>query len=148
MTNITRFEPLNELVRFDPFLDVNDFFKGFGVRPLLREFEREPQMKTDVSEDDGNYIAKVEIPGVNKNDIHISIDRNLVFISAEVKKEKEEKKGEQIIRSERYIGQVSRSFTFANEVDSDKVEAKYADGVLEVKMPKKSNGHRKSITVS
>jgi HSP20 family protein len=148
MANITRFDPFNELTRFDPFLDMNDVFKGFGMRPLMREFEREPQMKMDVSEADGSYVVKAEIPGVNKNDIHISIDGNMVSISAEVKKEKEEKKGENVIRSERYFGKVSRSFTLANEVDSEKVQAKYADGVLEVIIPKKSSANKKKITVS
>lgn len=148
MANITRFDPFNEITRFDPFMDVNDFFKGFGMRPLMREFEHEPQMKMDVSEAEGSYLIKAEIPGVNKNDIHISVDGSLVSISAEVKKDKEEKKGENVIRSERYYGKVSRSFTLANEVDSDKVEAKYANGLLEVTLPKKSNGHKKSITVA
>jgi HSP20 family protein len=148
MANITRFDPLNELTRFDPFLDVNDFFKGFGMRPFMRELEHEPQMKMDVSEAEGSYMVKAEIPGVNKDDIHISIDRNLVSISAEVKKEKEEKKGENVIRSERYFGKVARSFTLATEVDSDKVQAKYSDGVLEITMPKKSNGSKTAITVS
>lgn len=148
MANITRFDPFNELTRFDPFLDVNDFFKGLGMRPLLREFEHEPRMKIDVSEAEGSYLIKAEIPGVHKNDIHISVDGSLVSISAEVKKDKEEKKGENVICSERYFGKVSRSFTLANEVDTDKVEARYANGLLEVTMPKKSNGHKKSITVS
>lgn len=148
MANITRFDPFNDIRRLDPFLDVNDFFKGFGMRPLMREFEREPQIRMDVSEADGSYMVKAEIPGVNKNDIHVSIDGNVVSISAEVKKEKEEKKGEKVIRSERYFGKVSRSFTLESEVDSDKVQAKYADGLLEVTMPKKPDASRKSITVS
>lgn len=148
MANITRFDPLNELARFDPFMDVNDFFRGFGMRPIMQEFKNEPQMKIDVSESDGSYVVKAEIPGVNKNDIHISVDGNLVSISAEVKTEKEEKKGETVIRSERYFGKVSRSFTLADAVDADKVQAKYADGVLEVNMPKKANGSKKAITVS
>jgi HSP20 family protein len=148
MANITHFDPFNELTRFDPFLDMNDFIKGFGMRPLMREFEHEPQMKMDVSEAEGSYMVKAEIPGVNKDDIHISIDGNLVSISAEVKKEKEEKKGENVIRSERYFGKVARSFTLATEVDADKVQAKYSDGVLEVTMPKKSNGSKKAITIS
>ncbi|MFA6902527.1 MAG: Hsp20/alpha crystallin family protein [Gallionellaceae bacterium] len=147
MANITRFDPLN-LARFEPFLDVNDFFKGLGVRPFMRDFQPEPQMKMDVSEADGSYLVKAEIPGVNKNDIHVSIDGNLVSISAEVKREKEEKEGESVIRSERYFGKVERSFTLANEVDSDKVQAKYSDGLLELNMPKKANGSKKSITVS
>jgi HSP20 family protein len=136
------------ITRFDPFLDMNDFFKGFGIRPLMREFEREPSIKMDVSETEGSYVVKAEIPGVNKDDIHISVDGNLVSISAEVKKEKEEKKGENVIRSERYFGKVSRSFTLANEVDADKVQAKYADGVLEVTMQKQSKGNKKLISVS
>jgi HSP20 family protein len=148
MANITRFDPFNEIARFDPFMDVNDFFKGFGMRPFMQEFKAEPQMKMDVTEAEGSYVIKAEIPGVNKNDIHISVDGNLVSISAEVKKEKEEKKGGSVIRSERYFGKVSRSFTLANEVDADKVQAKYADGVLEVTMPKKSNGKKKAITVT
>lgn len=148
MANITRFDPFNEITRFDPFLDMNDFFKGFGMRPLMREFEREPSMKMDVSEAEGSYMVKAEIPGVNKDDIHISVDGNMVSISAEVKKEKEEKKGENVIRSERYFGKVSRSFTLANEVDAEKVQAKYADGVLEVTIPKKSKGNKKLIYVS
>jgi len=149
MANITRFDPFNELTRLDPFLDMNDFFKGFGMRPLMREFERgEPQMKMDVAEAEGSYTLKAEIPGVKKDDIHISIDGNLVSIDAEVRKEEEVKKGENVIRSERYFGKVARSFTLANEVDSDKVRAKYADGVLEVVMPKKSGGNKRLITVS
>jgi HSP20 family protein len=148
MANITRFNPFNRITRFDPFMDVNDFFKDFPLRPLAPDFEIEPQMKVDVSEAEGMYLVKADIPGVNKNDIHISVDGNLVSISAEVKKEKEEKKDEQVIRNERYCGQVSRSFTLASDIDSDKVEAKYSDGVLELKMPKKSNGHKKTIAVS
>lgn len=148
MANITHFDPFNELARFDPFMDMNNFFKGFALRPVFREMEAEPQMKIDVAEADGSYAVKAEIPGVNKNDIHVSIDGNLVSISAEVKKEKEEKKGEKVIRSERYFGKVSRSFTLGNEVDSGKAQAKYADGVLELTLPKKSNGSKKEISVS
>lgn len=136
------------ITRFDPFMDMNDFFKGFSMRPRMNEFEYESQMKIDVSEVEGSYLVKAEIPGVNKEDIHISVDGNVVSISAEVKNEKEEKKDEKIIRSERYFGKVSRSFTLASDVDVDKVQAKYTNGVLEVTMPKKSNGKKKSISVS
>lgn len=148
MANITRFDPFNDIRRINPFLDVNDFFKGFGMHPLMREFEREPQMKIDVSEADNSYSVKAEIPGVNKSDIHVSIDGNVVSISAEVKKEKEERKGEKVIRSERYFGKVSRSFTLAGDVDSDKVQAKYVDGLLDVTIPKRSGASRQQITVS
>jgi len=148
MTNITRFEPLNEIARFEPFMDMNDFFKGFSMRPFLRDIEYEPQMKVDVSEADNSYQVKAEIPGVKKDDIHISVDGNLVSISAEVKKETKDKEGEKVIRSERYFGKVSRSFTLSSDVDADKVQAKYTDGLLNVTLPKKSNGKKISIAVS
>lgn len=148
MANITRFDPFNEIARFDPFMDMNDFFRGVALRPVLRDLEMEPQMKIDVSEADGSYAVKAEIPGVNKNDIHVSVEGNLVSISAELKKEKEEKKDEKVIRSERYFGKVSRSFTLASEVDAAKVQAKYADGILELTLPKKQNGSKKEISIS
>lgn len=148
MANITRFDPFNELARFDPLVDMNDFFRGFSLRPVFRELEAEPKMRIDVKEADKAYTVKAEIPGVDKKDIHVSVDGNLVSISAEVKKEKEEKKDEKVIRSERYFGKVSRSFTLGCEVDTAKTEAKYADGVLELTLPKKSNGNKKDITVS
>lgn len=148
MANITRFDPFNEITRFEPFMDMNDFFKGFPMRPFMRDVEYEPQMKLDVSEAEGSYLVKAEIPGVNKEDIHVSVDGNVVSISAEVKKEKEVKKDEKVIRSERYFGKVARSFTLSSEVDADKVQAKYTNGVLEVTLPKKTNGKKKLIAVS
>lgn len=148
MANITRFDPFNEIARFDPFMDVNDFFKGFALRPVFREMDAEPQMKIDVSETDASYAVKADIPGVSKNDIHVSVEGNLVSISAEVRKEKEEKKDEKVIRSERYFGKVSRSFTLGGEVDANKTQARYADGVLELTLPKKANGSKKEISIS
>ena len=87
-------------------------FSRFMMRPVLREgMEIEPQIKMDIKEADGMYKVKAEIPGVNKDDIHVTIDGNRVSISAEVKKEKEEKEGERVIRSERSYGMASRSFS-------------------------------------
>jgi len=85
---------------------------------------------------------------VKKDDIHVSIDGNQVTISGETKKESEEKKGEEVIRSERYYGKVSRSFTLAQDVDESKVVAKYADGVLKLTLPMKSKAATRKITVN
>jgi HSP20 family protein len=149
MNNITRFDPFNELSRFDPFMDMDDMFNRFMMRPVLRgAVEMEPQIKMDIKEADGMYKVKAEIPGVNKEDIHVSIDGNRVSISAEVKKEKEEKEGERVIRSERSYGMASRSFSLSDEVDQGKVQAKYADGVLELTLPKKPGASRKEISIS
>jgi len=150
MSNITRFNPFgSRLSRLDPFFDVDDFFSGFMMRPLLREgMEIEPQIRMDVKEADGKYVVNAEIPGVNKDDIHVTVDGNRVSISAEVKHEKEEKEGERVIRSERSFGMASRSFTLAEDVDQGKVQAKYNNGVLELTLPKKPGASRKEISIS
>jgi len=149
MTNITRYDPFSRLARFDPLWDMDDVFDRFMMRPVLREgMGIEPQIKMDVKESNGDYKVKAEIPGVKKDDIHVSIDGNRVSISAEVKQEKEEKEGEKVIRSERSYGMASRSFTLADEVDQGKVQAKYADGVLELTLPKKPGASRKEISIS
>ncbi len=148
MANITRFDPFNELTRLDPFSDLDNLFKGFVMRPVFQGMPASPQMKLDVTEDDKAYTIKAEIPGVRKEDIHISVDGKLVSISAEVKQETEEKKGKKLVHSERYYGQVSRSFTLDNEVDQTGASAKYADGVLEAVLPKRKGSATTQIAVS
>lgn len=146
MANLVRFDPFAELARFDPFAD--DFFRGLGLRPALRSPGIEPQIRLDVSEDDKAYTVMAEIPGVRKEDIKVSVDGNQVSISAEVRKEKEEKAGKTVVRSERYYGSVSRSFSLAQDVDDQGARAKYQDGVLELSLPKKAGGSVKAIAVS
>jgi HSP20 family protein len=148
MANIIRFNPFNELAHIDPFADVGDLLKGFTLRPVLRDFEVEPPIKLEVSEEDKAYRVKAEIPGVKKEDIHVTVDGRQVSISAEVKKETEEKEGEKVIRSERYYGKVSRSFSLEQEVDESGAQAKYTDGMLELTLPKKSGTVSKKITVA
>lgn len=116
MVNITRFDPFKELVRIDPFGGFDDLFKGFMVRPVFEGMPTNTQFKLDVSEDDKDYTIKAEIPGVKKEDIKISVDGNVVSISAEVKKESEQKEGKKVVHSERYYGQAARSFTLASNV--------------------------------
>lgn len=146
MSNVTRFNPFNELARLDPFAD--DFFKGFTLRPVYGSKETAPQMRLDVSEDDKAYKIMADIPGVNKEDIKVAVDGNMVSISAEVKKEKEDKEGEKVIRSERYCGSVSRSFTLSQDVEEDAATAKYNEGVLELILPKKPGGSLRQIKVA
>ncbi len=156
MSKLTRYNPFNELARidplltrFDPFRDWDDVFGNIMARPLLREGSAiEPQIKMDVKDADGKYVVNAEIPGVKKEDIHVTVDGNRVSISAEVKQEKEVKEGERVIRSERSYGMASRSFSLADEVDQGKVLAKYADGVLELTLPKKVGASRKEISIS
>jgi HSP20 family protein len=146
MANITRHDPFS-LARTDPFGDIDDLFKGFFMRPVLLEGQPQMQIKMDVKEDDNAYTVHADIPGVKKEDIHVSIEGNQVSISAETKTEKEEKKGEKVLRSERYFGKVARSFTLAHEVDEAKAQARYNDGVLELTLPKKAATSAKKLAI-
>lgn len=149
MSNLTLFNPFNKITRFDPLWDMDDMLDRMMMRPAWREMEAaELQIKMDVSEADGAYTVKAEIPGVKKEDIHVTIDGSLVSISAEVKQEKEVKEGEKMVRCERSYGKAMRSFRLDQEVDQDTAKAKYADGVLELNLPKKIVAARKEISVS
>ena len=106
------------------------------------------KMRVDVSEKDNAYEVKADIPGVKKEDINVRIDGNVVQIDAEVNREKESKdKGGKVLRSERYWGNISRTFSLAQDVDDTKVVAKYTDGVLTLELPKKASPESKKIAV-
>ena len=143
---------MNDLLRVnDPLFAIepmDDLFRGM-LRPWRGEFaERAPQIKLDVSESDGNYVIKADVPGVRKEDIDVRIDGNQVTISAEMKKEKEEKKDGRVLRSERQYGYASRSFTLACDVDESKSAAKYQDGVLKLTLPKKATSAARKLSIS
>lgn len=144
MSNLARFNPFSELR--EPFAD--DFFKGFALRPVYRMMEGEPQIRLDLSEDDRHFFVKAEIPGVRKEDIKVSVDGNQVSLSAEVKKEKEEKEGARVIRTERFYGSVARSFTLGENVDPSAAQAKYDNGVLQLTLPKKPNGQSHLLKIA
>jgi HSP20 family protein len=113
-------------------------------------FEQEPQLKMriDVTESPAGYNVKADIPGVKKEDINVSVEGNIVRIEAETKTEKEERgNGDKVLRSERYYGNISRSFSLAQDVDASKVQAKYADGVLTLELPKKAAADTRKIAV-
>lgn len=142
MANISRYDPFD--LATEPF---DDLFRGF-FRPV--RFEGQPQqmqIKVDVKENDKAYTVHADIPGVKKEDIHVTIDNNQVSISAEVKKEKEEKEGDKVLRSERYFGKVYRSFALGQDIDEGSSTAKYNDGVLELVLPKKKAVATKKLTV-
>ena len=143
---------MNQLTRNEPLagqLDnlFNEFGKGFWLKPVAMPGVEELKMKLDVEEDDKAYTVHAEIPGVKKEDIQIDVDGGQISIRAEVKKEKEEKKGEKVIHSERCYGVVSRSFSLPVEVDEKGTVAKYKDGVLDLTLPKKSGNGSKRISV-
>jgi HSP20 family protein len=133
---------MSNIVRRDPFaIDdmLDDLFKGYFVRPMRMTSEQsEMQMvKMDVKEGENDYTVHAELPGVKKEDIHVTIEGNSVAISAEVRKASEEKESDKVLRSERYYGKVYRSFALGQEVDEANARAKFDNGVLELVLPKK-----------
>ncbi|HQR52882.1 MAG TPA: Hsp20/alpha crystallin family protein, partial [Burkholderiales bacterium] len=126
MANLTRFDPFGEVTSLFDDLSKGLFRPvGFGQMP-----EMPGRIKIDVKEDGAAYTVHADIPGVKKEDIHVSLEGNQVTISAEVKKETEEKEDEHVVHSERYFGKVMRSFKLGQEVESAGATAKYSDGVL------------------
>ncbi|MEI6804285.1 MAG: Hsp20/alpha crystallin family protein [Burkholderiales bacterium] len=141
MNNLRLSDPLFN----DPFESVMRRFltpSGFEAElPMLR-------MAVDVAERNGIYEVKADLPGVKKDDISVRIDGNVVQIDAQVNREKETKsKTDKILRSERYQGTISRTFSMAEDIDDAKVSAKFNDGVLTLELPKKATAATKKITV-
>jgi len=134
------------LTRYEPFREIDDMFRGLMLQPVRLDGQV-PEIKIDVKESDGSYIIHANIPGVKKEDITVNVDGNMVSISAAVKEEKEEKKGERVVRSERYHGSMSRAFTLDHDVDNMAANAKYTDGVLELTLPKKIASRQGKIVV-
>ena len=143
MSNLSRYDPLS----LEP---VSDLFQGL-FRPLRGLASTEgaplPEMKIDVHESDASYTVKAELPGVDKNDIDVKIDGNLVSINAKVERNKEVKEGERVIRRERYSGAISRSFSLGSDVDEATATAQYQDGVLSLTLPKHAATEQKRLRI-
>ncbi len=139
MVNILRREALDD--QFDNL--VRNIFRPVAV--TTRDVVAPIRM--DVSERENAYIVHADMPGLKKEDIKIEIDGNDVSISAETKNDKDVKDGDRVLRSERYYGKVSRSFTLAQEVDEVAASAKYENGVLELALPKKAVAKAKLVSV-
>ena len=139
---------MNKPTRYDP---LDDFFRGFFVRPVemgsVGNIADAPSIRIDVKEQDKVYVVHAEMPGIKKEDIHVTIDGPAVSISAERKEEKEVKEGERVLRSERYFGKMSRSFQLGQDIDDTAATAKFADGVLELILPKKAATQTKRLKI-
>jgi HSP20 family protein len=142
MANITRIDPFGDL--FD------DLMKGFLVRPIGNPGGAQlPQaLKVEVAEQNGTYRVTAEVPGVRKDDIHVTIDGDQVTIAAEVKQEKEAKDGERVVHTERHYGKVARSFRLGQEIDQGNAQAKYENGLLELVLPKKATASAQRLTIA
>ena len=107
---------------YDPFADTgfDELFRGF-FRPVRTAEKTSPvPVRIDVAETDDVYTVQAEIPGVTKDDIHVAIEGNQVTIGAETRRETEQKDGERVLRSERFYGNLYRSFALPVEFDDAK----------------------------
>ncbi len=138
---------------YDPFAGagLDQLFSGF-FKPIRVAKDAAVSIKVDVTEKDGAYVVHAEIPGVKKDDIQVTIEGNQVTIAAEVKKGWESKDGEptnggRLLRAERYYGAAYRSFLLPVELDESTSEAKYENGVLELKLAKKPALAGRKLTI-
>ncbi len=140
---------MNALTRFERLDDMfPEVFRRF-MRPAVAGFEAPGDIRIDVSENDQGYEVRAEMPGAKKEDLRVMIDGNYVSITAEVKREKEEKagKGERTLIKELYYGSSSRGFSLAHEVDDKAAIAKYEDGVLKLSLPKRKEASSKTLSI-
>ena len=131
---------------------LDEFFKevapGFFIKPLHGDpVPSASQIRIDVSENDQAFTVRAEIPGVNKQDIHVSVEGSIVTLSAEIRQHDAEREGEKLLRSERYYGSVSRSFQLPAEVDEAQSRARYENGILLLDLPKKVSNSPQRLTV-
>ncbi|MGD9604305.1 MAG: Hsp20/alpha crystallin family protein [Gammaproteobacteria bacterium] len=128
----------------------DEFFRDFSPGYLIKPLHGDPlpaQIKVDIKESEKAFTVHAELPGVGKDDIHVSLEGGIVTISAEVKQQDTQTKDEKMLRSERYYGMVSRSFQLPKEVDTAAAAAKCENGVLVLTLPKKTAASTKRITV-
>ncbi len=140
---------MQNLTSYDPRADTayDELFRGF-FKPVRVEGARTPvTIKMDVTEAENGYVVHAELPGVKKEDIDVAIERNQVTIGAEVKREWEEKEGNRMLRNERYFGNIYRSFTLPVDLDESACEAKYDNGVLELKLVKQAAALGKKLAI-
>lgn len=122
------------------------FLRRFPSLRWMREFE-EVSPAVDMYEKKDEIVVKAEVPGIDKENIKISISDNMLTIKGEMKKE-EEIKEEDYYYSERSYGSFSRSLTLPAKVVGDKVKAEFKDGILEIHMPKAAEAKAKEIKVA
>ncbi len=130
----------------------DDFFKdvapGFFIKPLHGDaLPAASQIRVDVKENEKEYSVHAEIPGVNKEDIQVSVEGNIVTLRAEIRQQDKQTEGEKVLRSERYYGAVSRSFQLPADIDEAAAKARYENGVLLLTLPKKVSSTPQRLVV-
>lgn len=150
---LTRWIPTSDFASdlFDMQRDMNRMFDTFFRGGMQDEGNLFPTRSgwtpaIDIAEYDREYHVRVELPGVSKNDVKITMQGNILTIRGE-KKQPEENKDVNLHRSERWFGTFQRSFTLPTTVRSEKIEASYENGILTIVCPKAEEAIPKAIDV-
>ena len=142
--------------RWDPFRDLNSLQDrmnrlfdeaGRGWRPEEPAATTTWSPAVDIYETEGEIIVKAELPGVDRKDISLHIENNVLTVKGERRFEKETKE-ENYHRIERAYGGFSRSFSIPAIVDEEKIRAEYKDGILKIALPKKEQVKPKQIAIA
>lgn len=153
--DITRWEPFCDLTRWDPFRELSSlqerFDRMFGdALSRLRGETIEGSAwlpAVDIVEDEDNIVLKADLPGIDAKDVDIQVENGTLTLRGERKFEKDVKE-DNFRRIERAYGSFVRSFTLPTTVDSEKVQAEYRNGVLELRLPKRAEAKPKQIKVA
>lgn len=136
---ITRYQPASDLFR--PFVD--DFFPPFA---RMGSNMRTPE--TDVMETEDEIRVVCELPGMRSEDISVSLENNILTISGEKREERDEKDEKGTFHlTERRWGKFSRAFVLPREVEADRIQAEYREGLLTVTVPKSERAKPRRIEV-
>jgi HSP20 family protein len=139
------------LIRWSPerMVTVSPWFRPFSLLEEAEAMAREafaPSMDLDMYEEGNELVVKAELPGIDKKNIDISVEDDVLTIKAEKKAEKERKEGSYYY-SEREYGTYTRCMTLPARVDAEKVTATTKKGVLEIRLPKTEVPETKKIEV-
>ncbi len=145
MTMITRIDPFRELATLqDRF---NSLFENFAETPGKEQLAAGHFVPpVDVYEDEHNLVLKLEVPGMNEEDLKVSVENNTLTVSGERKFEKEEKE-ENFHRIERRYGSFTRTFRLPNTVDQENADASYDKGILKITLGKRAEAKPRQIKV-
>jgi HSP20 family protein len=142
MVNLVRREPLS---LFDEFF--NDFFSRAGLPVRAAELPSVARARMDVIDKGDRFEVLVDVPGVKKEDIQVTIEGPRVSINAETKSEKQRKEGERVLHAERFAASYARTFELPAEVAEEGAEAKLEDGVLKLTLPKRATVTSKRLQI-